>query len=177
MNKYLILTIIIAIIAIIVLVYVSSYLKLKKYKEKMDKAEEIIDKNLDKKLDVIIAINSQIKKVINKKDYLKDYTTLKDSIITNIEKYLKLEEAVKLINDLSKDFVKINNDKEFIKNVEILREIDELLVSAKDLFNQNAMLSNELIKTFPYSLISKTSNFKIRSYYTTNNKNDDNDNF
>ena len=50
MNIYIILIIIIAIIAILSLVYFSGYIKLKEYKEKMEKAENIIDENLNKKI-------------------------------------------------------------------------------------------------------------------------------
>ena len=177
MNIYLIIAIVFALIAILVLIYVVSYSKLKGYKEKMDKAESLIEENLDKKFDLIITMNGPIKKVTGKKDYLKDYTNLKDMITTNIEKDLKLEEAVRLINELMKDFTEINSDKEFMKSYQHLREVDEVLVASKNLFNQNALQSNQLLKTFPYSLMSKIANFKIRSYYTTNNKTDEGETF
>ena len=104
MNVYYFLLIIIMILAILSLIFFSSYSKLKKLKEKMDKAEVIIEDNLNKKLDLIIAINGDVKKVTNKKDYLKDYVSINNLIITNIEKDLKLNEAEKLIFDLTKDF-------------------------------------------------------------------------
>jgi len=176
MNIYIILLIIFAIIAIITLIYVSGYTKLKKYREKMDKAEGLIDTNLNKKLDLIININSEVKKVTGKKDYLKEYISIRDLIIQNIEKDLKLEEAEKLINDLMTDFTELNTDAEFIKLIKNLRDIDEVLISAKNMFNQNAILSNQLIKTFPNNIVAKIAKFKIRSFYT-NNKTDDGETF
>jgi len=138
----------------------------------MDKAEQIIETNLEKKLELIILINSEVKNVTGKKEYLKDYISIKDLIITNIEKDLKLDEAVKLINELLYDYTELNNDNDFIKNLNELRRIDEILVSAKNMFNQNAIYSNQLIKTFPNNLVAKISNFRIRSFYT-NNKTED----
>lgn len=176
MNIYIILLIIFAILAILALIYYSSYTKLKNYKEKMEKAENIIDINLTKKLELIITINGEVKKVTGKKDYLKDYVSIRDLIITNIEKDLKLDEAVKLINDLVIDFNELNNDSEFKKIIKNLREIDEVLISAKNVFNQNAVLSNQLIKTFPNNLIAKISKFKFRSFYN-NNKTEDTETF
>lgn len=172
MNIYLIIIVLFAILSIIALLYFSGYTKLKKYKEKMDKAENLIDANLSKKLELIININGEVKKVTGKKDYLKDYVSIEDLIISNIEKDLKLEEAVKLINDLMLDFNELNNKEEFKILIKNLREIDELLISAKNMFNQNAILSNQLIKAFPNNIIAKVSNFRIRSYYS-NNKTDD----
>ncbi|MBE6156696.1 MAG: LemA family protein [Firmicutes bacterium] len=176
MNIYLVLLIIFAIIAIVALIYFSGFNKLKKYKEKMDKAESLIDTNLNKKLDLIININSEVKKVTGKKDYLKEYISIRDLIIQNIEKDLKLEEAEKLINDLMTDFIELNNDVEFNNLIKNLRDIDEILVSAKNMFNQNAVLSNQLIKTFPNNIVAKISKFRIRSFYS-NNKTDDGETF
>lgn len=176
MNLYILLLIIFAVAAILALLYFSGYSKLKKYKEKMDKAEQIIEANLEKKLELIISINTEVKKVTGKKDYLKDYISIKELIITNIEKDLKLEEAVKLINELMLDFTELNNDEDFINNLNALRKTDEILVSAKNLFNQNAVYSNQLIKNFPNNIIAKIANFKIRSFYT-NNKTDDQETF
>ena len=86
----------------------------------MDKAENIIDENLNKKLDIIISLNGEVKKVTGKKEYLKDYVSIRDLIITNIEKDLKLDEAIKLINDLVQDFEELNTTDEFMKKMKLL---------------------------------------------------------
>lgn len=175
MNIYLIIGIIFMILAILALIFFSSFSKLKKYKDKMTKAENIIDENLNKKLDLIIAINGEVKKVTGKKDYLKDYVSIRDLIITNIEKDLKLEEAVKLINDLMQDYEELSKEENFIKNYNELRQIDEILVSAKNVFNQNAITSNQIIKKFPNNIVAKLAKFKYRSFY--NNKTDSEETF
>lgn len=175
MNIYLIIAIVFLIIAVMCLIYFSGYNKLKKYKEKMNLAEGIIETNLNKKLELIITINSEVKKVTGKKDYLKEYISIGNLIITNIEKDMKLDEAVKLINDLLMDYNELSKDKEFNKLIKNLREIDEVLISAKNMFNQNAVLSNQSIKSFPNNIVAKISNFKIRSFY--NNKTEESETF
>ena len=176
MKFYIILAIVVMLIAILVFTYFACVTKLKKYQEKMNKAEEIIDENLNKKLDLVITLNGTIKKVTGKKDYLKDYISIRDLIITNIEKDMKLNEAIKLINELTNDYSDLNSDKEFMKTFKSLRELDEVLVSAKNVFNQNAVKSNQLIKTVPYNIVAKIEKYRIKSFYTTN-KTDDGDNF
>lgn len=173
MNSYLILAIIVAVIAILVLIYFSAVTKLKNYKERMDAAESIIDTNLNKKLDLIISINTEVKKVTGKKDYLKDYVSIRDLIITNNEKDLKLDEAIKLINELTDDYEELNKDKEFVKKMNSLRLVEESLVAAKISFNQNALKSNQLIKTIPYNIVAKLSKCRIRSFYSTNKTDSD----
>ena len=175
MNIYLFLGIIFMILAICALIFFGSYSKLKKYKDKMDKAESLIDENLNKKLDLIIRINGNVKKVTGKKDYLKEYVSIRDLIITNIEKDLKLEDAVKLINDLMRDYNELAKDEAFIKNINEIKNIDEILVSAKTVFNHAAIESNQIIKSFPNNLVAKLAKFKFRSFY--NNKTDSEETF
>ena len=98
-------------------------------------------------------------------------------IITNIEKDLKLDEAVKLINDLIIDFNELNSNNDFLNIYKTLKSTDEILISAKNVFNQNAILSNQLIKNFPNNLVAKITKFKIRSFYNLNNKTDDGEAF
>ncbi len=170
MNLFLIIVLIILVVSVLVLMFFVLKNKLNGYKEKMDKAETIIDEALEKKQKLIISLNTSIKKVTGKKDYLKDYTSTNELIISNIERDLKLDEAVKLINELASDYSELNKDSEFTKNYKSLRENDEVLIAAKNLFNQNAILANGLIKNFPYNIVAKISKQKIRSYY---NKTDD----
>lgn len=175
MNSYTFLIILIAILSIILLIYFVCLAKLRKYKDIMLKTEDIINNSLNDKAEIIANINTSIKKVAEKKDYLKDYIKINDLKISNIEKDMKLDEAFKLIKDLMEDFENLNKDKEFKNNIKKLKELDEVLVSAKSLYNKNATKNNNLIKNFPYTLVAKFSNYSIKSLY--NNKTDDGDNF
>ena len=134
----------------------------------MVKAEKIINDNLKKKQDIIIDLNTNIKKLDNKKDYLKDYLELKNKKLNNIEKDLKLEEATKLINDLKRDYSKLSKDNDFNKKLQVLREIDEKLVSAKNIYNNSAILNNRLMRIFPYNIIGKISKYETVTFYNKN---------
>ncbi len=161
------LVILLLILSIVILIYFMGLNKLKVYQEKMNKVEVIINEALTDKQEIIIGINSNIKKATDKKDYLKDYLDLKEQNINNIEKDLKLEEASKIINDLRKDFSKLAKDNDFNKKMQNLRTIDEKLISAKKIYNENAILNNKLIKTFPYNIIGKIAKYKTITIYNT----------
>lgn len=175
MNIYIVILVIVAILSILILITFISLNKLKGYKEKMVIAEKNIDTCLDKKLELIISINGDIKKIISEKDYLKDYVGIKDLIMTNIEKDIKLSEAYTLLNKLILDNDKMIKSEKISKKMAELRRNDEKLVSSKNLFNKAALVSNNTIKTFPNNIIAKLFNYKIKSYY--NNKTEDMDNF
>ncbi len=175
MGYFEVIVIMILIISVLLLIYFIGISKLKDLKMKMDKSESIIIDNLNKKQDIIASINNNIKKLTDKKDYLKDYIK-NDDKITNIEKDFKLDEASKLIDDLSRDFIKLSKDKDFDKKMQELREVNEKLVASKIMYNDNAILNNKLIKTFPYNIIAKLTNYNVITLYSNNNKTDD-DNF
>ena len=173
--KLVIILLIIAIISIVVLITFISLNKLKKYNERILIAEKNIDSNLEVKLNSIITINNELKKGNDEKDYLKEYIQIKDSLITNIEKDIKLDEAEKLINKLLIDNTKLSSCTKIKKQLVELRKTNEKIVSSKNMYNKNALLNNNLIKTFPTNIIAKIFKYKIISYY--NNKTDDKDNF
>jgi LemA protein len=173
--KLVIILLIIAIISIVVLITFISLNKLKKYNERILIAEKNIDSNLEVKLNSIITINNELKKGNDEKDYLKEYIQIKDSLITNIEKDIKLDEAEKLINKLLIDNTKLSSSNKIKKQLVELRKTNEKIVSSKNMYNKNALLNNNLIKTFPTNIIAKIFKYKIISYY--NNKTDDKDNF
>lgn len=173
--KLVIILLIIAIISIVVLITFISLNKLKKYNERILIAEKNIDSNLEVKLNSIITINNELKKGNDEKDYLKEYIQIKDSLITNIEKDIKLDEAEKLINKLLIDNTKLSSSTKIKKQLVELRKTNEKIVSSKNMYNKNALLNNNLIKTFPTNIIAKIFKYKIISYY--NNKTDDKDNF
>lgn len=174
MNIYFIIGLIVLIIGSLLLFYFISYNKLKEFKDRMDKSESIIEDALNKKLDILIILNNEIKKVTDKKDYLKEYIDIKDMIITNNEKDLKVNEAFELIYKLTNDYEELSNEKNYTKEIDKVREIDETLTGAKNMFNKNALLSNKIIKQFPNNLIAKIAGFKIRSFYSIKKSDDEN---
>lgn len=173
--KYILLLTIIAVISVISLVVIISLTKFNKYKEKINISNKIIDENLESKLNSIKSIDKEIKKVIDDKDYLKDYIQIENSSINNIEMDIKLNEAEIFINKLLIDNSKLNKSTKIKKILVELRMIDEKIVSAKTIYNKNAYLNNNLLKSFPNNIISKIFNYKIINYY--NNKADEDDSF
>lgn len=173
MNGYLVLLIIVTIVAICALIYFNAHTKIKKYNIKIMKAEEKINGSINKKNDLIKLIAKVVKKV-TKKDYLKDYIEIEKEELDNIEFDYKLGEAEKLFNDLLRDYSTLRKNKDSKKYVDELREINEILVSSKDIYNTNSESLNKLIKRIPNNIIAKIMKVDIKQYYH-NIKTDDNE--
>lgn len=172
MNTFTFLLILITIIGILAIIYASIYNTLITYKIKIEKAEGIIDEALRSKYDLIAKLNISIKKVVTKKDYLKDYISLKDKKISNYEMDRKLTEAYNIILDLKDDY-SILNTKEFKTDLKEMNRINEELVASKNYYNSNTSLLNETIKKFPSNIVAKIHGYEIRPFFDGKNMQDD----
>lgn len=156
---------------IIGLIYVFTYNDLVSYKIKIEKAEGIIDESLRKKYDIIMEMNIAIKKVVTKKDYLKDYTELKNKKISNYEMDRKLIEATNIILEVKNDYKELDT-KDFNKHIKEINKLNETLVSCKNYYNKNTSELNKIIRKFPSNIIAKIHNFKIKPFFDGKNMQD-----
>ena len=154
---------------IIGLIYVFTYNDLVSYKIKIEKAEGIIDESLRKKYDIIMEMNIAIKKVVTKKDYLKDYTELKNKKISNYEMDRKLIEATNIILEVKNDYKELDT-KDFNKHIKEINKLNETLVSCN--YNKNTSELNKIIRKFPSNIIAKIHNFKIKPFFDGKNMQD-----
>lgn len=156
---------------IIGLIYVFTYNDLVSYKIKIEKAEGIIDESLRKKYDIIMEMNIAIKKVVTKKDYLKDYTELKNKKISNYEMDRKLIEATNIILEVKNDYKELDT-KDFNKHIKEINKLNETLVSCKNYYNKNTSELNKIIRKFPSNIIAKIHKFKIKPFFDGKNMQD-----
>ena len=171
MNLTTIILIIIIILGIIGIIYVASYNTLVEYKIKIEKAEGLIDDSLREKYDKIVTLNSLIKKVVTKKDYLKEYISLKDKRISNYELDRKLVEAMNIIKEVKSDYDKLDN-KKFNKELKDIEAIDEALLSGKNYYNKYTSGLNRVIQKFPTNIVAKIHRYKIKPFFDGKNMQD-----
>lgn len=148
-----------------------TYNDLVSYKIKIEKAEGIIDESLRKKYDIIMEMNIAIKKVVTKKDYLKDYTELKNKKISNYEMDRKLIEATNIILEVKNDYKELDT-KDFNKHIKEINKLNETLVSCKNYYNKNTSELNKIIRKFPSNIIAKIHKFKIKPFFDGKNMQD-----
>ena len=171
MDYIKIILLIIVVFGVLTILYISIYNNIVNYKLRIDKAEGIIDEALRNKYDLIAKLNITIKKVVTKKDYLKDYIELKDKKISNYEMDRKLTEACNIIYDVKDDYDEVNT-KEFNKTLKEMDSINETLASAKNYYNKNTSLLNEIIKKFPSNIVAKIHGYKIKPFFDGKNMQD-----
>ncbi len=171
MNIIIIILIIVIIISLLASVYISTFNKLQHYKTRIEISENQIDEALRKKFDIICELNTEIKDVADNKDYLKEFTNLKNQKLTNYDTDRKLIDAVNIVRELKNDYKKLNND-HFNKKFNEIRKIDENLTSAKNFYNKYTSELNTIIRKFPSNIVAKNHKFKIKLYFDNKNMQD-----
>ena len=163
---------IIIILGLIGIYYAHIYNIISTYKLKIDKAENSIDDALRNKYDNIMKANIIIKKIIPKKDYLKEFTDLKEKNISNYELDRKLTEAENLILELKNDYSKLN-EKDFNKILKEIYNLNETLVAGKNYYNKNTAELNKYIRKFPSNIVAKIHHYKIKPFFDGKNMQDE----
>ena len=171
MKPLLLILIITTILAILILLYFIKMTKLKKYNDRIIKADNNIDELINNKIKIIESINKVMKKSSSKKDYLKDYMDKLDNT-DNYEKDEILNDCSLIINDLIHDHKRLANNKELKKLTNELKNIDEEIIGNKIIFNNNMKKLNENTKNIIDKMVAIIAKFKTKRYYKINKTDD-----
>lgn len=158
-----ILTLII-IVAILTMIYINNYNKLLYYKKRVEYAESVILEELNVRLELVNKTKSIIKK--NTKMDLDIYETLekaKDSPSMDYEK--EITNAIQTIYLVMTDYPKLEEKKEFKKIIRELEESDTKIDAAKSYYNDNTQVLNDMVKSFPSSIIAIFTKTKVKPFY------------
>lgn len=166
MIKYLIiLSAVVVLTVITVIVILNCKYKFKFLNIKIDEATSNINLFLQKKKGSLDGI---VKELINKKmdegrfdEFLETINREKDSF----RLHSKLSKTYSEVSKILFDNDKLAKDETIIKYLTDLKNNDEDLIGSIKFYNDTIVDYNGLIKTFPYSLIAKTSRYEPKEFY------------
>jgi hypothetical protein len=137
--------------------------KINDTKKKMDNANENITNNLKEKYELMKDLASLVKKSLKKKDYLKDFNSLKVNNLTNYELDTELSNHLITFKNLKEDYKSLNNDK-YNETLQKISLIDQELYANKRYFNKN---NNKLIKDLKgyVKIVAKLLKINVKTSY------------
>lgn len=154
--------------------YIYNYNKLQHSKTKIEHAECLIDEALRAKYDLIGQYDEFIKDNIKiDKNFLKDFSKLKDENISNFDLDRKLTDYINTIAKVKADNESLNDNKEFKKLMNEEKKIDEKLQAAKSYYNKYTSEMNDLIRSFPSNIVSRMHRFDIKPFFDGKNMQDE----
>ena len=154
---------IILICVILAIFFFEGKSKINDTKKKMDNANENITNNLKEKYELMKDLANLVKKSLKKKDYLKDFNSLKVNNLTNYELDTELSNHLITFKNLKEDYKSLNNDKynEILQKISL---IDQELYANKRYFNKN---NNKLIKDLKgyVKIVAKLLKINVKTSY------------
>ena len=131
---------------------------------KIDKAEEDIDIYLEKKKSLLERTRPIIKKALKKDEYLLDLDNNFDEL-NNFDEHNLLK---KIYNELFKiidENEKLLKSNSLVKLLEELNDNEEDIVGAIKFYNDTVVEFNQLIVSFPSSIVAFFKRYKKKDFY------------
>lgn len=166
MGVFGILLFIVASICLIALFYILIFNKLQYGKTKIEHVEGLIDDDLREKYDIVVRADNAIKSLLNtKKDYLKDYTNLKDAKISNFDLERKLKEAENLILNLYNDNTELTENDNMFQIMRDFKTVNEKLTAGISYYNRQMNVLNAYIRKFPNNIIAHIHHITSKPFF------------
>ena len=157
------------------LVYVLNYNKLQYLTGKIEQSEQIIDETLRERYDLLCEASGIVKNILGeKKDYFKEYTSIKSDTLSSFEMDRKLKEAFNLLKNLKEDYKEVENNKDLIKILFTIKETDEKITALTSYYNKNTATLNEYVRKFPANIVAKINKIEVRLFFDGKDMNDKN---
>ena len=168
MNPLYILIAIIVIILIFVIWYISTSNKLNRSIVKIDEALSGIDVALTKRYDVLIKMIEVVKSYT---DYEKDtlFETIKlrkdMSIKERSDANKAMDESFKNISVVAENYPELKSSDNYKTLQHSIVDVEEHLQAARRLYNSNVSIYNQLLVSFPTSIIAKNKGMIKKDFF------------
>ncbi len=160
----------IVVVSIILMIITICYNKFNFAIIKIDEAENNIGVLLKKKIELLDRTRPIIKKELKTEEFLEDLDLLKESVINHFEMNASLK-------DLHSELINVLDENEKLakseKLTDILEEIDsneEEIVGLTKFYNDNVVLFNKLVGSFPSNIVAFLWHYKRKAFYNNEKK-------
>lgn len=166
--------IVVFIVGIVGIFYVTHFNNLQYIKTKIEQSEGIIDEVLRKRFDLVVRTSDIVKNNLKeKKDYFKEYLSLKDEKIGNFDMDRKLKEAMNIILNLRNDYPVLQKNENMKEIISEIKETDEKLSASIAYYNRYTNQLNEMVRKFPSNIIAKFHHFSVKPFFDGKDMNDE----
>ena len=163
-----ILIILIVFALIFVIWYISVSNKLNKSIVKIDESLSGIDVALTKRYDVLTKMIDVVKAYAkHEKETLFEVIKLRDNmtIKEKSEANSKLDENFQKINIVAENYPELKSSENYKTLQQSIADVEEHLQAARRLYNSNVSLYNQLLVSFPSSVVAKNKNLTKRDFF------------
>ena len=168
MNLVPVLIVIVVLILIFAIWYVSVSNSLNRAVVKIDEASSGIDVALTKRYDVLTKMMEVVKSYAkHEKETLFDVIKLRDnmSMKEKSEANHLMDENFKKINIVAENYPELKSSENYNTLQKSITDVEEHLQAARRLYNSNISLYNQMIVSFPTSVIAKNKGMVKKDFF------------
>jgi len=170
MNIITIILLLIIIACLILIMLVATYNHFQDYIIRINEAEVNIDAVLRKRFDLLNKSVGIIKNVTDTEEQILEILEkIRSKKLNNFELDRCLYEAINEFHALKEKYVKLQNNKEFIKTEINIIESESEIVGLRKYYNDIITDYNKLVKTCPSNLVAIFKGYKSKDYFDGNN--------
>lgn len=164
--------IIILVVAIVILWYIITSNALNKAIVKIEEADSGIDIALTKRYDVLTKMLDAVKGYVkHEKDVIIDTIKLRKGMTLEEKNTVnnKMNEAFSKLNVVAENYPDLKTSENFKILQQSITDVEEHLQAARRLYNANISSFNQMIVTFPTSIIAKIKNLDKKEFFEVDN--------
>lgn len=161
-----VLAVIIFLMAIILILFMSGKNKIHSLLIKTKISEQTINENLKSKLDLMVRIINIIERELKiESKVFEEIKRIKSDKFNNVALDSLLMNASKEVNEIKSDYKELSKTKSFDGLVADIKDLDIYLTGGRRFYNKYAAMYNNLIKTFPSSMVAKHKKLTYKNLY------------
>jgi LemA protein len=168
--------VIIGIIGIIVLYIILAYNRLIRLKVRIDNAWSQIDVQLKRRYDLIPNLIETVKGYVkHEKEVLTDITKARAQLVSgNMQQKSKASDqltgALKTLFAVAENYPQLKANENFKMLQEELSGTESKIAYSRQFYNDNVMMFNTAVQTFPTNILASMFNFVQREFFKTEGK-------
>lgn len=168
---YVTIGIVVAVLLILVIWYISTSNKLNRSVVKIDEATSGIDVALEKRYDVLTKMIDVVKGYAkHEKETLFEVIKLREgmSMKERNEANSAMDESFKKINVLAESYPELKSSENYKTLQQSIADVEEHLQAARRLYNSNVSSYNQLLVSFPASIVAKNKGMVKEDFFEAN---------
>ena len=173
MNTSYIIMIIALVLFILAIWYIAISNKLNRAIVKIDEASSGIDVALTKRYDVLTKMIDVVKAYAkHEKETLFEVIKLRSnmSIKEKNEANQAMDESLKKINIIAENYPELKSSENYKTLQQSIADVEEHLQASRRLYNSNVSLYNQMIVSFPTSIIAKNKGMSKKEFFEAKNE-------
>lgn len=160
----------VVVISIILMIITVYYNKFRFAIIRIDEAENNIEVLLKKKLELLERTRPIIKKELKLKEFMEDIEFLNESTINHFEMNNSLKDFHDELNKELDEHEKLFKSEALVSIIDELNSNEEAILGSTKFYNDNVVIFNQLVGTFPANMVAILWHYKRKEFYSNEKK-------